>query len=139
MISTWLETPRGEQLLLDVVKMRMEGPDHVPAMLNVWRKMRPVVFYVEQAGFQLSTIQAGLRAGLPIIPVVPDTDKYARALAPAAKMEAGLIYLPTDAPWLADVEQELFTFPASPHDDVVDTFSLAAVASLGVGYVGNLG
>ena len=42
----------------------------------------------------------------------------------SAKFEAGLVYFPKHAPWLADLEAELFSFPGSRHDDQVD-FDLA--------------
>lgn len=38
-------------------------------------------------------------------------------------VEAGQVFLPTDAHWLADFRSELFAFPNSKHDDQVDAFS----------------
>ena len=35
----------------------------------------------------------------------------------SAKFEAGQALLPERAPWLADLEAELFVFPGSRHDD----------------------
>ena len=49
-----------------------------------------------------------------LIPVKPDRDKIARMAIASAKFEAGKIYLPEQAPWLADLEAELFAFPGSP-------------------------
>lgn len=38
-------------------------------------------------------------------------------------MEAGQVYVPTDAPWLPDFQQELLAFPSSRYDDQVDSVS----------------
>jgi hypothetical protein len=43
----------------------------------------------------------------------------------SAKFEAGQALLPERAPWLADLESELFVFPASRHDDQCDSISQA--------------
>jgi hypothetical protein len=41
----------------------------------------------------------------------------------SAKFEAGSVYFPEDAPWLANLEAELFAFPGSGHDDQCDSIS----------------
>ena len=46
-----------------------------------------------------------------------------RLSAQSAKFEAGLVWLPEHAAWLADYERELLTFPMSVHDDQVDSTS----------------
>ena len=43
----------------------------------------------------------------------------------SAKFEAGQVHLPERAPWLPDLEAELFSFPGSRHDDQVDSISQA--------------
>jgi hypothetical protein len=43
----------------------------------------------------------------------------------SAKFEAGQALLPERAPWLADLEAELFVFPGSRHDDQCDSISQA--------------
>jgi predicted phage terminase large subunit-like protein len=56
--------------------------------------------------------------------------------AESAKFEAGLVYFPKHAPWLADLEAELFSFPGSRHDDQVDSISQAlAQANVGISMV----
>jgi hypothetical protein len=39
-------------------------------------------------------------------------------------MAMGKVYLPRNAPWLAEFESELLSFPAGVHDDQVDVCSL---------------
>jgi hypothetical protein len=43
----------------------------------------------------------------------------------SAKFEAGQVFLPERAPWLPDLEAELFAFPGSRHDDQCDSISQA--------------
>jgi hypothetical protein len=43
----------------------------------------------------------------------------------SAKFESGQVFFPNRAPWLADLEAELFAFPIGRHDDQVDSISQA--------------
>jgi predicted phage terminase large subunit-like protein len=43
----------------------------------------------------------------------------------STKFENGFVYLPERAVWLATLEDELFAFPGSRHDDQVDSISQA--------------
>ena len=43
----------------------------------------------------------------------------------SAKFENGQVLFPKEAPWLADLEDELFAFPHGRHDDQVDSISQA--------------
>jgi len=38
-------------------------------------------------------------------------------------IEAGYVYLPNEAPWLADFMHEMINFPNGKHDDQVDSVS----------------
>jgi phage terminase large subunit-like protein len=40
------------------------------------------------------------------------------------RFEAGRVLLPAEAPWLADFESELLSFPNGRYDDQVDAFML---------------
>jgi predicted phage terminase large subunit-like protein len=51
-------------------------------------------------------------------------DKATKARAIQARMEAGKVYLPKNAPWKDDLVSELLHFPAGVQDDQVDTLSL---------------
>jgi hypothetical protein len=60
----------------------------------------------------------------------PD-EQYARsnskqetAQAIQGRWSQGMVMLPEQAPWLADLERELLRFPAGRHDDRVDTLAL---------------
>jgi hypothetical protein len=60
-----------------------------------------------------------------IIAVRAEGDKASRMAVASAKFEAGQALLPERAPWLADLEAELFVFPGSRHDDQCDSISQA--------------
>lgn len=62
-------------------------------------------------------------SSLPIIPVMPKGDKITRFSAVSALIEAGRIYLPRQARWLARFEAEILEFPYGSHDDQVDALS----------------
>lgn len=38
-------------------------------------------------------------------------------------IESGQVFLPKNAPWLAEFQSEILAFPQSRHDDQVDSFS----------------
>jgi hypothetical protein len=54
----------------------------------------------------------------------PDADKETRMSRQQGRFEAGRILLPSDAPWLADFENELLAFPGGRYDDQVDALLL---------------
>ena len=60
-----------------------------------------------------------------IVAVKPEGDKASRMAVASAKFEAGQVLLPERAPWLADLEAELFVFPRGRHDDQCDSISQA--------------
>ena len=43
----------------------------------------------------------------------------------STKFENGQVFFPKEAPWLRDLEDELFAFPNGRHDDQVDSISQA--------------
>src|SRR5271155_5153841 len=51
----------------------------------------------------------------------PNGDKVMRLPAQTATIENGFVFLPDEAPWLADYLAEMTAFPAGRHDDQVDS------------------
>src|ERR1051326_4695241 len=51
-------------------------------------------------------------------------NKEVRMLRHQGRFEAGRVLLPVEAPWLADFENELLTFPGGRYDDQVDALLL---------------
>jgi hypothetical protein len=64
-------------------------------------------------------------ASFSVVPIKPEYDKKIRMSIQSAKFESGRVLLPKQAPWLADLELELFAFPRGRHDDQVDSISQA--------------
>lgn len=125
-ISTWGVTKKKHLILLDVIRGRFEGPDILPKLQLAYAKYGGV-FAIEKASRGISIIQDARRSGLAIKALSAHRDKEARALLPAAQMEAGRVWFPpASTPWYREIEEELLSFPAGRHDDFVDTFSYAA-------------
>jgi predicted phage terminase large subunit-like protein len=68
--------------------------------------------------------------GRSVISVTPKGDKITRMSVESAKFEAGLVHFPEQAPWLAELEAELFVFPGSRYDDQIDSVSQALAHGL---------
>ena len=57
------------------------------------------------------------------IGIKPEGDKVMRMEAQSARFEAGQVYLPEQAPWLATLLHEILGFPKGQHDDQLDSVS----------------
>jgi len=126
-LDTWVVTPDADLLLLDTERQHAETTMHRGILKAAYAKWHPAVQGVENKTFGLNIIQECLLDGLPVVPLVADTDKVARARPAAARMEAGTVYFLRGAPWLQSREGELLDFPRGRWDDQVDTTSYAAI------------
>jgi predicted phage terminase large subunit-like protein len=108
--------------LRDVVRERMEYPALKRRVMTLAERDRPVAVLIEDKGSGASLIQE-LRSTtrLPIIAIMPEQSKLFRANEVSPTVEAGRMILPESAPWLADYESELFSFPLAAYDDQVDS------------------
>ena len=112
--------------LIDVVRNRFESPDLRRQILALSQKHQAIATLIEDTELGRA-IEQDLRRtkDLRAIMMRPRFDKQARLLAQSARFEAGQVYLPQDAPWLADYVSELMAFPNGRHDDQVDSTSQA--------------
>jgi len=63
-------------------------------------------------------------AAVPVpIGINPEGNKLTRMEAQSARFEAGQVYLPEHASWLATLLHELLGFPKGRYDDQVDSIS----------------
>lgn len=131
--STWAKTPQGAYVL-DVFRARLEFPELKRTARDLYARWQPSAVLVEDKASGQSLIQELRRPdatdpkrwpALPIIPVATDRDKVSRATAVTPYVEAGRVYLPDDASWVAGWVQEHADFPNAAHDDQVDTTSMA--------------
>lgn len=127
-LGIWAMTPKRDLLLLDIVRLRVEGADHLALLWRIHERWRPAYIGIERVAYQLALIQAAQRDGLPVRELKADRDKVSRALPAAVRMEAGAVWFRSGAPWLGDLEDELLMFPKGEHDDQVDVLGYAALA-----------
>jgi predicted phage terminase large subunit-like protein len=113
--SYLLQVSRGHWTVL---KMR----DRIKALASQWEATHVIV---EDTASGMGLIQI-LReqTGLSVIGRHPKDDKETRLSRHQGRFEAGRIFLPIEAPWLADFEYELLAFPNGRHDDQVDALLL---------------
>lgn len=124
-LGTFALTPEGDLLLLDVLRLHIEGPDQPSLMRQKFAEWRPIVVGLESKNMGLTLYQQVVRDGLPVVELKAETDKYTRALPAAARYEAGKVWHREGAPWLDDLESELLAFPNGAHDDQVDVVAYA--------------
>ncbi|MGH7744116.1 MAG: phage terminase large subunit [Candidatus Dormibacteria bacterium] len=124
-ICTWDVTRSRELVLVDRVRVRMEGPDHRDVVIKAFRTWRPKWVAVESATYGLSLIQELIRLGIPIRKLEAKGDKVGRAIPAGSYCLQGKVFFPRDAPWLSEWEHELLAFPKGTHDDQVDNLAYA--------------
>jgi predicted phage terminase large subunit-like protein len=118
---------RKQVFLLDVWRRKVEFPDLRKAAIANAREHGARVLLIEDqaSGTQLlQSLRNEQPAGVPLpIARKPEADKKTRLAGVSAMIEAGQLFLPLDAPWLAEFKNELLAFPSSRHDDQVDALS----------------
>ena len=125
--TTWLMTKEKKYYLLEVFRARLNFPDLKREVRRHALKLAADVILIEKSGIGMGLLQefANNPPGGMIRPIaiLPKGDKADRLAAQSAKIEAGHVYLPVDAPWLADFEAEVLAFPYARHDDQIDSLS----------------
>lgn len=124
--TTWLMIKRS-YYLLNVWRERQEFPRLRRKLIELAREHEANRILIEQAGPGLHLIQeisANPTPGVPIpIGIKPEGEKVVRMEAQSARFDSGQVYLPREAPWLAEFLHEILAFPNSRHDDQVDSVS----------------
>lgn len=109
------------KFVLDVRWDRMGFADTLAAIKDLrarWTRISAVLIEDKANG---SAIIETLKSKIPgVIALQPDGGKEARTTATVAEWEAGNVFLPEDALWVADAIYELTRFPRAKHDDFVD-------------------
>jgi predicted phage terminase large subunit-like protein len=112
--------------LLNVFRKKLSYPELRRAVVEQDRLFRPQAILIEDRASGTQLIQDLLAQGLSkVTRSTPDGDKIMRLHAQTATIENGFVFLPEDAPWLADYVSELALFPAGRHDDQVDSTAQA--------------
>ena len=107
--------------LLNVFRKKLSYPELKRAVVEQDGLFRPQAILIEDRASGTQLIQDLIAQGLSkVTRSAPDGDKIMRLHAQTATIENGFVFLPEDAPWLADYVDELALFPAGRHDDQVD-------------------
>jgi predicted phage terminase large subunit-like protein len=124
--TTWL-VAAGRFYVIDVFRARLEYPSLRRKVMELAERFKVQMILIEEAGFGHTLLQ-DLRTGLPShitqpLGIKPLGTKSDRLVAQTAKIEAGHVYLPKEAPWLSDFLNEMLAFPNGRYDDQVDSVS----------------
>ena len=124
-ITIWFEDFEGKHYLIFVHKDRMQFEPMSAKINSLAEQFEVDQILVEDKGSGTQYIQVWQgKAPAPIIPITVTNDsKQFRFDGVTPMFEAGLVFFPTSANWLADYERELLLFPGAAHDDQVDSTS----------------
>jgi len=113
--------------LLSVTRVKVQFPELKRLVTDAYDRDHPNWVIVEDKASGQSLIQELQRDTIiPVHAVQVDVDKVARANAVTPLMEAGRVWIPEHAPWVADFLDECAEFKANAeHDDQVDMMTQA--------------
>ena len=126
--TTWKVDKHARFHLVHVFRKRLEFPDLKKAVLEQIRLFAPRKVLIEDKSSGMSLIQVLKHEGVAgIVPYDPPQglDKAMRLHSLTHIFESGLVYLPTQAPWLQEYKDELLGFPGRRYDDQVDSTTQA--------------
>jgi predicted phage terminase large subunit-like protein len=122
--------PQDRLYLLDVWRKQSATHEWVEAFCDLVLKWKPIG-WAEESGQIASGIGPFLekrmrerRARVYRQQFAARLDKTVRAQSIRGRMALDGLYVPADAPWLADFRAELLAFPNGRHDDQVDALGL---------------
>jgi predicted phage terminase large subunit-like protein len=123
--TTWL-IDNKRYFLLDVVRGRFEYPVLRETVLASAARFQPQTILIEDASTGTALAQELRRDHSYHVELMPvHHDKVGRLYVQQPKFAAGLVSLPRHAPFRAQVELELLTFPQGKTDDIVDSIAQA--------------
>lgn len=121
-LTVWGELS-NKAYLIGCDNVRLDVPSLIDLCERTYRANNAACILVEDKASGQVIIPALQSKGLSVIAINPEKDKVARAMQASPACEAGRIILPKAAPYLMDFENQLFFFPNSKHDDMVDSTS----------------
>ena len=126
-IQVWDITPAYDMILVDQYREQVETPEAANAGIRMIRKWDVPWLGVEIDGIGLGVVQTIRSKGVTVRGIKAKGSKEARSETAEIRMSNGTVYLPANAPWLFDFQQELLLFPNSEHKDQVDALAHAAL------------
>jgi predicted phage terminase large subunit-like protein len=108
--------------LLGLLRQRLEYPALKRAVREQQNLYGATEILIEDKASGTQLIQELIADGCyGVTRYQPDCDKIMRMHAQTAMIENGFVYIPQDAPWLAEYLHEMTVFPNGKHDDQVDS------------------
>ena len=127
-VISYAMSPDMKLYVEDMQRIKIEGPDIIPMINNMYKKYRWAYVCMEKQGFTKTFIQEAQRQGMRVREMDASKDKITQAMPLSARMEAGDVLFRSNASWLEDLERELMTFPVGRNDDIVDALVLGVQA-----------
>lgn len=128
--ALWAVTPNLDILLVDLKRGHWPIPEQKEQGYKFFLEYNSDIFqclYFEDVGYQSAIGQELIALGVPCLPFQPEGDKVLRAGAASIWQRLGKLYFVKFAVWLVEFRKELYGFPKEPHDDQVDTVSMACL------------
>lgn len=118
--------------IVDIWRNQAESNVWVDAFCDLVLRHKPLMWGEEQGqiikslGPFITKRQREKKAWCARQQFVSVSDKPTRCRSFQARMAMGKVYFPSNsgAPWLADLDAEMFSFPAGVHDDQIDALGL---------------
>lgn len=124
-IAIFTTDTKNRIMLIDLFRDKLEPTKHKDVIEKLFRKYRPVLIGVESVQYQASLFYQLSDMGLPVVKLIPNKDKFSRALPLSALCENGKLLINREINIISDIEKELMNFPNGKHDDIVDALSYA--------------
>ena len=122
--TTW-QVQEGNYYLIDVLRIRCDYPTLEARAIEHARYHRPTCILIEATGVGPPLASKLKASNFSVVEVNVDYNKETRMSVQSSKFSNGRVHFPKRAPWLKQLEDELFAFPASDYDDQVDSISQA--------------
>jgi predicted phage terminase large subunit-like protein len=117
--------------VMHVLRERLDFPALRERAKALAQKHHPNIIFVEDSAVGSALTSELKAAGFSAVAIRPQGDKLSRLSIESAKVESGHLYLPSEAPWLKDFEDEFFAVPNAPHDDQADAVIQAIANAAG--------
>jgi predicted phage terminase large subunit-like protein len=123
-------------ILLDAVKKRVEFPELKQWAYDAYQEWTPDSVIIEKRASGASLIQELRRSGIPVQEYTPTkgNDKISRLNSVADIFASGMVWAP-ETRWADELIDDVASFPAGTHDDLVDTVSQALLRFRQGGFV----
>jgi predicted phage terminase large subunit-like protein len=119
---------RGETIYVrNVFRGQLDYPDLRRKVIEIYWRWRGATsnctLIIENKGSGMSLLQDLRQHDIYPIGIEPEGDKIMRMSAQSARIEAGSVLLPRQAPWLDEFQREVLAFPYCRYNDQVDALS----------------